>query len=159
MRIHRCLLVAALLSTSLVYGNTDPFIGTWRLNVQKSRYAPGTCPKRMVIQMEPAGGGVQYRSETTYANGATSYSRYTADYNGAEAIVTGAKGLMTPVSLKRIDSRTVLASYSRAFRVLATSRRVVSSDGKVMTITTISNDKDGKAVTNVGVYEKSAARQ
>jgi hypothetical protein len=39
-------------------------------------------------------------------------------------------------------------------QVIATSRRVVSKNGRVMTITTVSTDKDGKSVTNVGVYEK-----
>jgi hypothetical protein len=111
----------------------------------------------MVIRMEPAGDGVHYRSETTYANGASSSSQYTADYAGAESIVTGSIGLMTPVSLRRLDSRTVQASYVRALKPVATSRRVVSKDGRIMTITTTSEDKDGNVVTTVGVYEKASS--
>jgi len=62
-----------------------------------------------------------------------------------------------PVSLKRIDRNTVEASYLRGRQVVATSRRVVSKDGRTMTITTTSPDKDGKTVTNVGVYERTPA--
>jgi len=146
------------IAASLVSGATDPFVGTWTLNAHKSRYPPGTCPKRMVIRMESAGEGVHYRSETTFANGVSASSEYTADYAGAESIVTGSKGLMPPVSLRRLDTRTVQASYVRALKPVATSRRVVSKDGRIMTITTTSKDKDSIVVTTVGVYEKASTK-
>ncbi|MBZ5504726.1 MAG: hypothetical protein LAO78_04475 [Acidobacteriia bacterium] len=133
----------------------DPFTGTWKLSVQKSRYPRGLCPKSMVIVMEPAGDGVHYRSETTYANGNTTSADYTADYKGKEAIVMGYTGLLLPVSLKRLDAHTVVANYKRGSAVVARSRRVVSGDGRVMTITTTSPDKSGKEVTSIGVYDKA----
>lgn len=136
-------------------GNHDPFVGTWKLNPQKSRYPRGGCPKRMVIVMEPAGQGVWYRSETTYADGNSSRSEYTADYSGKEAIVVGSAGLLLPVSLKRLDADTVVARYMRGLQVVAASRRVVSRDGRLMTITTTSPDKSGKKITTIGVYEKA----
>ena len=158
MKIKLYVLISVALSASLAGAATDPFNGTWNLNVQKSKYARGACPKRMTIWMETVGDGVHYRSETTYANGRSSSSQYTADYSGPAAMVRGASGLMAPVSLKRLDSRRVVASYVRALGVVATSRRVVSENGRVMTITTTSRDHDGKAVTNVGVYDKSTVR-
>jgi hypothetical protein len=39
---------------------------------------------------------------------------------------------------------------------VANSRRVVSRDGKTLTITTISKDPTGKSHLNVGVYVKQA---
>ena len=154
MKTYAYLLMSAALTATLVAGSADPFAGTWKLNVHKSKYAPGECPKSMVIEMETVGAGIRYRSETEYANGRKTKAQYTADYSGAEAIVVGATGLMTPVSLKRIDANTVVASYKRAMQVIATSRRVVSKGGRMMTITTVSTDKDGKSITNVGVYDK-----
>jgi hypothetical protein len=136
----------------------DPFAGTWKLNVQKSRYPRGLCPKSMVIVMEPAGDGVHYRSQTAYANGNTTTAEYTAAYQGKEAIVMGYTGLLLPVSLKRLDGYTVLANYKRGTQVVARSRRVVSRDGLVMTITTTSPDKSGKDVTTVGVFDKTSER-
>jgi len=133
----------------------DPFTGTWQLNPQKSKYQGATCPRRMVIVMACAGNGVRYRSETTYADGHASRSEYTAGYDGKEAIVMGSGGLLLPVSLKRLNAGTVVASYMRGMQVVATSKRVVSKDGRLMTITTISPDKSGKKITTIGVYEKS----
>jgi len=133
---------------------SDSFAGTWKLNPQKSKYPRGACPKRMVIVMEPAGDGIRYRSETSYANGISTRAEYSADYNDKQAIVTGSAGLLLPVSLKRVDARTVIARYTRGLQIIATSRRVVSGDGKLMTVTTTSPDQSGKSVTSVGVYEK-----
>jgi hypothetical protein len=163
MKRNTCSLIVAALLISLLLpasaatpaGSNDPFAGTWNLNTQKSRYARGACPKRMVIVMETAGEGIRYRSETTYANGNTARSEYTADFSGKEAIVVGAAGLLLPVSLKRLDAYTVVAKYSRGLQVVATSSRVVSRDGRVMTITTTSLDPSGKSVTSTGVYERT----
>jgi len=147
---------ALLFSATLLVatGHTDPFAGTWKLNVEKSTYSPGTCPKQMVIMIETAGEGVNYRSETVYENGTVARAQYTADYSGKEATVKGNAGLLLPVSLKKIDDKTVMASYKRGFQVIATSRRTLSTDGRVMTITTTSTDATGKSVTSIGLYDK-----
>lgn len=132
----------------------DPFIGLWRLNIAKSNYAPGQCPKAMLIEMMVVGNGVHYHSETEFTNGRKATSDYSAEYNGAEAMVTGTSGLQTPVSLKRIDANTVDARYIGALKIVATARRMVSKDGHTMTITTVSADTSGKEVTNSGVYDR-----
>ena len=154
----RCMAALALLtcgSALLATPAADPFVGTWILNVEKSTYPPGTYPKSMVIEMETLeGGGVRYRSATVYSNGATSTARYAAKYDGQEVPVQGSRRLLLPVSLKRLDANTVVAAYKRGFRVVATSRREVSRDGRTMTITTTSPNQAGKNVTIVGVYQK-----
>ena len=162
MKRHLCSLLLAVLIISLnlrVIASTpgcdhDPFAGTWQLSPQKSKYPGATCPKRMVIVMACASNGVRYRSETTYADGHSSRSEYNASYDGKEAIVMGSGGLLLPVSLKRIDPYTVVASYKRGGQIIATSRRVVSKDGRKMTITTNSPDQSGKNVLSIGLYEK-----
>jgi hypothetical protein len=162
MKRHLCsLLFAALVISSIMPVNAatpscdhDPFAGTWQLNPQKSRYPGATCPKRMVIVMACAGNGVRYRSDTTYADGHSSRSEYTANYDGREAIVMGSGGLLLPVALKRVDAYTIVATYKRGGQTVATSRRVVSRDGRKMTITTNSPDQSGKNVLSIGVYEK-----
>jgi hypothetical protein len=149
-----CLVIAATFLTSVATASTDPFVGTWKLNVQQSNYPAGTCPKRMVIEMISAGQGVRYHSVATYAGGKTIEALYTAEYNGKQVAVMGDHGLLLPVSLKRISPHAVIASYTRWLQVVATSRRVVSQDGRRMTIITTSKDKSKKNVTTLGVYDK-----
>ena len=150
------MLILAALAASLTAADHDPFTGTWRMNVHKSKYPPGTCPRSMIIRMEMVNNEVWYRSETSQADGRKTRASYRADYNGTVAIVAAANGLMTPVSLQRVDERTVLASYRRGLQVIATSRRVVSKNGRIMTITTVAAGRNG-TVTSIGVYDRVAA--
>jgi hypothetical protein len=147
---------ALVVCSSALFGvqAADSFTGTWVLNVDKSSYPPGARPKSMVIEMEPIEDGVRYLSTTVYNNGATSRAQYTATYDGKEALVQGSRGLLLPISLKRVDANTVIAAYKRGLKVVATSRRKISNDGRTMTITTVSPDKNGKNVTTIGVYYK-----
>ena len=155
MKTRYCAVVVILLfPTAMASAFTDPFVGRWVLNPGLSNYPSGTCPRRMVIEMESAGDGVHYRSDATYANGVTAHSEYTADYNSKQTLVMGNHGMLLPVSLKRSNSRLVLASYTKGLQVVATSRRVVSKDGRRMTITTMSKNRAGADVLTVGVYEE-----
>ena len=133
----------------------DPFVGRWVLDVTRSSYPAGASPRAMVIEMESTGNGVHYRSDTTDANDNRLHAEYTASYDGNQALVVGGRGMMLPVFLRRIDSRTVNASYTKGLVVVATSRRVVSEDGREMTITTASKDALNKGVTTVAVYCRS----
>jgi hypothetical protein len=153
IKILMTILFVALLATSaMAFG--DPFVGKWTLDVARSEYPAGSCPKTMVIEMETVGHGVRYKSDAVYANGKAVHSEYTADYDGNQAIVMGTRGMMLPVFLKRIDSNTVVASYTKSLQVVATSRRVISEDKRLMTITTTSKDASGESVTTIGVYKR-----
>lgn len=153
-RTLRCCLIAISLIATRATASTDLFLGEWKLNVQRSAYPAGTCPKQMTIEMTATARGVRYHSNTTYANGTSTQAQYIANYNGKQAAVMGDRGFLLPVSLKRLDSHTILASYMRGMELLATSRRVVSPDGRRMTITTKSRSSAGKSVTSVGLYER-----
>ena len=79
----------------------DPFLGVWELDTGLSRYESKDMPQKMVIVMQAAPHGVQYRSDTTFADHRVSSAAYTAEYDGRPAMVTGDAGLMAPVVLKR----------------------------------------------------------
>jgi hypothetical protein len=150
----RCCIIGLSLIATRATASTDPFLGKWKLNVRRSVYPAGACPQQMTIEMTTTARGVHYHSNTTYANGTTTQAQYVADYNGKQAAVMGDRGFLLPVSLRRMDSRTVVASYMRGMQLIATSRRVISPDGRRMTITTQSRPSSGKWVTSVGLYER-----
>ncbi len=144
-----------MLAVAFAHASTsDPFMGKWKLDVRQSHYPPRACPKSMMIEMKPADRGVWYHSDATYGNGGEIHAEYTAAYDGREVLVSGTRGLLLPVSLKRVNSHAVVATYSRGMQAVATSKRVVSPDGKVMTITTTSVDASGKKSTTIGVYQR-----
>ena len=150
-----CLAAVVMLAVPFALASSnDPFVGKWRLDVRQSRYPVRACPRSMEIEMRPADGGVWYQSDAKYGNGGEIHARYTAKYDGKEVLVSGTRGLLLPVSLKRLSSHVVVATYARGVQVVATSKRVVSPDGKVMTIATTSIDASGKKASTLGVYRR-----
>ena len=155
MRRIRFIAAAVLLLCPAMLRAVDPFVGRWNLDVQRSRYASGACPKKMIIEMRSEAPGVHYHSETQLTDGRLVSADYTADYDERPVIVKGTRGILLPVSLKRGGPNVVIATYTSGFQVMAISRRVISAGGSVMTITTTSQDALGRSATNIGVYRRT----
>ncbi len=132
----------------------DPSVGTWQLNVAKSKYDPGPAPKSNTITIEAAGQGVKVSTKGVDAAGNPTSTQYTTAYDGKDSpVITGSQDY-DAVNFKRIDARTIEGTRMKAGKVVQTYSRVVSQDGKVMTITTKGTNAKGQKVNNVVVYEK-----
>ena len=133
--------------------STDPFMGTWRLNVQKSKYTPGPVPKSIVAIYEPAGKGVKVSVTSETAEGKVQYS-YTSNLDSSDSPVTGNNPNADTVAVRRIDARTLEVVSKKGGKVTFTQRNVLAPDGKSRTVTTTGTDAQGQKVNNVGVFEK-----
>ncbi len=58
-RVTMVLSAAVLAGALSATAQSDPFVGTWRLNVAKSTYSPGPAPKSITSIYEAAGTGIQ----------------------------------------------------------------------------------------------------
>lgn len=146
---------AALLTAAGAVGSaesSDPLHGTWKLNAAKSQFTPGPAPKATSIKYEAAGDGLKVIVETESDKG-KGHWEYTASFDGKDYPVTG-NPESDAVSLKRIDKATSQATLKKGGKAITTNTRVVSADGKTLTITVKGTDAQGKAVDNVQVYEK-----
>ena len=132
---------------------TNPRIGTWQNNIAKSKYDPGPAPKSQTLKIEAAGEGEKVTSETVSADGSKTTSEYTANYDGKPYPIKGSLTADT-VALKRVDSHTTERADSRGGKTVQTFTRVVSKDGKTMTVTVKGTNSQGKPVHNVIVFEK-----
>jgi hypothetical protein len=95
--------------------------------------------------------GVKGVIARTHNDGQIETIEYLANYDNAYP-VTGAKEY-DGVRLKKIDDYTTEAVLSHAGRVFGIARRVISPDGRTMTIT-FRRESQGVLVNNVAVYEK-----
>src|SRR5713101_1796047 len=84
---------------------SDPRVGTWKLNVTKSKVSPGPPPKALTVKVEPSGQGEKVTTEGVNAEGGNTATQYTANFDGKDSPLTGSPNADT-VSLKRIDVRT-----------------------------------------------------
>ena len=132
---------------------SDARIGTWKLNVEKSKYSPGPAPQSQTLKVEAAGQGEKATTEGVNAAGTPTMTQYTANFDGKDYPFTGSQNL-DKVSLKRIDAWTTERTDKKGDKVVGTFTRVVSQDGKTMTTTLKGTNPQGQAVDNVLVWEK-----
>ena len=159
VRVSRGVGVAAVLVTCLVplasagFAQGDSLVGTWVLNVAKSKYTPGPPPKDQTTIFEAAGQGLKVTTKGTDSTGKPTMTEYTANYDGKDYPVTGNPD-WDMVSLKRINANTVEFTRKKAGKVVQTATSVVSKDGKTRTITSKGVNAQGQKINNIGVYEK-----
>jgi hypothetical protein len=132
----------------------DPRIGTWKLNVAKSKYDPGPAPQSQTLTVEASGKGEKVTSEVVASDGKRTTTTYTANFDGKDYPLTGSTLGADKVSLKRIDARTTERTDKKDGKVITTIRRVVSVDGKTMNVTVKGTNAEGKPVNNIVVFEK-----
>jgi hypothetical protein len=132
----------------------DPRMGTWKLNVAKSKYSPGPAPQSLTVKVEPSGQGEKVTTEFVNADATRTATQYTATFDGKDYPLTGSQLGADTVSLKRIDTRTTERTDKKGSTVIQTLRRVVAQDGKTMTVTTKGTNAKGQAINNVGVFER-----
>jgi hypothetical protein len=156
MSTHRVplLLIALLVLSFPAVGlaQTDPAVGNWKLNLAKSKFAPGTAPMNLRVLIEAAGQGVKVTSTTLRANGKTIVVHYTAYLDGKDYAVTGSPDYDT-VSLKR-NGVTVEGTRKKDGKVVQNYQRVVSPDRKTMTVATTGKDATGQTLNSVAVFDR-----
>jgi hypothetical protein len=131
----------------------DAAIGTWKLNVAKSKFSPGPPPQSATVTYAASGGGVKRTGETVNADGTKTSFEYTAQYDGKDYPITGNANADT-VALKQVNDRTVEATLKKSGKVVTNARRVVSADGKTLTLTITGTNAQGQKMRNVQVLEK-----
>ena len=139
--------------TAVGMAGADNTIGTWKLNMEKSKVMAGpTAIKSLTTTREAVEGGVKSTGTGTRADGAIN-STYTAKYDGKSYPGTGFPWDTT--SIKQLDANTLTVINTKTGgKYKATGRTVVSKDGKTMTITTKGTDNEGKAMHQTLVFEK-----
>jgi hypothetical protein len=151
----RALLVLPLLIVSALptLCSDDPMIGTWQLNVSRSRYHPGPMPKSQVRVYATSEEGTQETVTTVNADGETVKVIFPGIYDGRDYPVTGSSQYDT-IALHRIDDYTAEATLKHAGQEIIKARRLVSPDGKTMTITVKSADPQDAAIDIIAIYNK-----
>jgi hypothetical protein len=147
-------LVAFALPAVRVAGQAaDPLIGTWELNPASSRFSPGPAPKSESRTYRAAGEEIKATSKGVGADGKPTAREWTVSYDGKDRPQSGYADADT-LTLKRIDAFSAEFTEKRAGKVVITGTRVISKDGKVMTITAKGTNAKGEAINNVMVFDK-----
>jgi clan AA aspartic protease (TIGR02281 family) len=130
----------------------DPAIGTWRLNLAKSHFNGGPPPKSATRTFAPSADGLVVTSKTVRNDGSETTSQFVFKADGKEYPVAG--GDSDALSATWIDSDTLLTSMKHRGKVLQVTMRVVSPDGKTMTLMTQGVTASGTPMNMIAVFDK-----
>jgi hypothetical protein len=113
----------------------SPFIGTWKLNVEKSK-SDGTPLAKSLTRT-------------------ISYS-FSSNFDGKASAVTGSgmPGAADSITLKRINANKTTATLTKGGKEIAKSEAEVSKDGKVATVKSKGKTADGKDFSTSSVFDK-----
>jgi len=142
---------AALLAVA-AWG-ADPLIGTWKLNLDKSKFSPGPPPKSNTGNFSEDGEFIVAKSEGVNAKGEQTGSSSRWKKDGQDYAITGSR-TSDAVAVKRVNDHTADFTYKKAGKVVSSARLVISKDGKTATATSKGTNTEGKKYNNRAVYDK-----
>jgi hypothetical protein len=140
-------------ATAAIAQATDPAMGTWVLNVAKSKYESGPPLRSQTRTYTAVPNGYRFIADATNAAGEKAHSDFTAVFNNRFQAITGntsADSLM----ITRVDAWTVETVQKKASTIVTISVRTISKDGKTLTNTSMGVTNDGKRYANVEVFDR-----
>lgn len=146
-------LVAAVASKASA--QTDPHVGTWKLNLAKSKYSPGPPHKEVTVITEAAGPNM-----TTFVQGADAEGKPINPAKNKVNVILDGKEHPNPnpaydtIVFRRIDANGYESINKKAGKVVTTPTHVVSKDGKTNIVTTKGTNTKGETINNVMVFDR-----
>jgi hypothetical protein len=131
----------------------DHHVGTWKLDVAKSKYSPGPAPKESTLKIEAQADGLKFTIDSIDAEGKPIHTETSPKYDGKDYPMTGNPNADS-ISMKKINDHTIETSTKKDGKPLTTNRSVVSKDGKTRTSTYTGKNAKGEDVNNVVVYTR-----
>jgi hypothetical protein len=143
---------AGLVST-VVHAQGDPHVGTWVLNVNRSKYTPGPPPRGQTSIYTADGQSFKIVTKGVGTLGQPTTTEFTAAFDGKDHPVRGNADYDSLVA-KRIDANTIEYTRKKGGKQVQTAISAVSKDGKVRTVTSTGVNARGEKVNIVAVYDR-----
>jgi len=145
----------AVVGASSLQAQGNAVVGTWKLNLTKTKLESGPAPKSLTRKVEAQGDGLKYSFEGVAADGKPLSYGFSVKFDGKDYPITGSmpSGADT-ISAKKMDGNNYEATLKKGGKVIGTSKVTVSTDGKVTTVDATSTNAAGAKTHDVQVYDK-----
>jgi hypothetical protein len=149
--------VAWLLPLTAALGDqtvVDPAVGSWKLNLAKSKLDPSESGLRSSVRTYAAtADGMTASVHSVDASGAPQDTGTSFVYDGKRHPVTGPTGY-DAVAVTRVSTYESRTEFFRSGKGVGQLLRVVSKDGKSMTITFDLRTSQGTKFHDMTVYDR-----
>ena len=151
-RLFYLLSGALLLSTGL--WGADPLLGTWKLNLAKSKYGSRPAPKSTTVTYTAEDNSMyHYIAKGVGPDGQPTTVEFRFKFDGKEYKMTGSQ-LGDTVSFSRPDPQHIDATAKKDGKVTVTNKSTISNDGETVTSVWNGFDASGKPQTWTTVLDK-----
>ena len=150
------MLSLVVLSSGPLFAQGNPFVGTWKLNLAKSKFEPGPAPKSQTRTIVAQGDGAKYTFDGVAPDGKPFSYSFTVKYDGKDYPVTGTgmpAGADT-IAIRLVGINKAEATQKKGGKEVAEAEAEVSKDGKVSTVKIKGKTVDGKEFHSETVYDK-----
>jgi len=147
-------LTLILLGAIFVAGSAfaaDPVIGTWTLNVAKSKFNPGPAPKAMTRTYTESGGLYTLDQKATSADGKESSMQ--VHYRKGKGELQEGNPDIDSATATRIDANTWDFKLKKGGKAVGNVHRVIQHDGKSMVVHN-TGKRDGVKYDDVLLFDK-----
>ena len=133
----------------------DPFVGTWKMNVERSDFGNGPMAKRGRASYTPDGNGYKYESETVLDNGRIARLAGPVKFDGTvyPGYLDDRNILFSAKKIDRSNYRLLIADPLTR-KVTQEFQYTVSSDNKMLTFSWVKGREGRLVVYWVLVYER-----
>ena len=131
----------------------DPAIGTWNLNLSKSKFHGDTAPRSMTRTYSAGAAGTDMKVTGVAADGTPIMQSTTLTYDGKDCALTGGTTYDT-LSLTKVNGSTVKSVQKKDGQVVGHTTRTISAKGKVLTLATSLKTPKGGTVHDLAVFDK-----
>jgi hypothetical protein len=149
-------LIIAYVAAGPLLAQDNPFVGTWKLDVAKSKSEPGPVAKSQTRTVVAEGEGAKYSFEGVRADGTPFSYSFTVNYDGKDYPVTGTgmPGGADTIAINLAGTHKAEATLKKGGKEIGKSEAEVSKDGKTTTVKSKGATPDGKAYSIDSVYDK-----
>jgi len=125
------ILVLALATVAMA---ADSLVGTWKLNLAKSKYSPGMAPKSQTVKNEAQENGIKQVFDGIGPDGKAFRLEYAGKYDGKDYPMKG-DSTIDSMAYTKIEVNTIEIVQKQGPKVVGKARCVISKDGKTATVT------------------------
>jgi len=131
----------------------SPFAGTWKMNADKSKLAGADAVQNVTVQYEVTDDTLKATVQGASMQGQPVNFTYEAKLDGTPGTASGSD-TFDSIAFQRVSTHVLKATAKKGDKVVYTDRRVVSKDGKSLTITRTGTDSQGKPYHETLVFDK-----
>lgn len=149
------IMAIALLSTVFLGATAfaaDAVDGTWKLNVAKSKFS-GPAPQSVTRVYSDSAGGTTLDQKMVGSDGKEMSMHVALEYDGKPHAITGNPDADSGTGTS-VDARTSDFKLTKGGKAVGTVHRVVSADGKTLTVHNKGTHADGTSYDDTLVFDK-----